>query len=189
MPRVSEAEKRKSHKKIVDAAGELFRQNGIEATSVAAVMQAAGMTHGGFYRHFDDKEALVAAAFEHAVNGAVAGMVGARDEEARAAARAAYLEAYLSDAHVRELGRGCPMAALGSELSRGAGGAGASAATAVRRVGALLSEEGGAGEEGNGSGYARLALLIGAVTLARLGRDEALGAEILDAARGALARI
>ena len=61
MPRMSEAEKQKSHRRILDAAARLFRERGIEATSVADVMKAAGMTHGGFYRHFDSKEDLVSA--------------------------------------------------------------------------------------------------------------------------------
>ena len=72
MPRMSEAEKQRSHSRIVDAAARLFRKRGIEATSVADVMKAAGMTHGGFYRHFASKADLVAAAFQHAVDDVVA---------------------------------------------------------------------------------------------------------------------
>ena len=63
MPRVSAAEKQKSHERILDAAARLIRERGIEATSVADVMKAAGLTHGGFYKHFPSKRALVAEAF------------------------------------------------------------------------------------------------------------------------------
>ncbi|MGB0904935.1 MAG: TetR family transcriptional regulator, partial [Mangrovicoccus sp.] len=67
MARQSKAEKQKSHARILEAAAQVFREKGIEATSLADVMTAAGLTHGGFYRHFASKEALVAAAFHHAV--------------------------------------------------------------------------------------------------------------------------
>ncbi|MEL6618022.1 MAG: helix-turn-helix domain-containing protein, partial [Pseudomonadota bacterium] len=68
MPKMSADEKRQSHERILKAASRLFRERGIEATSVADVMKAAGLTHGGFYRHFSSKDALVAAAFGHAVD-------------------------------------------------------------------------------------------------------------------------
>ena len=48
MPRMSDAEKQKSHKRIVEAASRMMRENGVAATSVSDVMSAAGMTHGGF---------------------------------------------------------------------------------------------------------------------------------------------
>ncbi|MEZ5913496.1 MAG: TetR/AcrR family transcriptional regulator [Paracoccaceae bacterium] len=65
---MSADEKQKTHERILKAASQLFRERGIETTSVADVMKAAGLTHGGFYRHFASKEALVAAAFSHAVD-------------------------------------------------------------------------------------------------------------------------
>jgi AcrR family transcriptional regulator len=68
MPRVSNEEKQRNHNKIVDAAARLFRENGIEMTSVADVMKAAGLTHGGFYRHFGSKEDLISAALDRAVD-------------------------------------------------------------------------------------------------------------------------
>ena len=109
MPRMSEAEKRKSHDRILDAASRLFRERGIEATSVSDVMKAAGLTHGGFYRHFGSKEELVGAAFRAAV------------EEVQSELRAArqrYLALYLSTEHLCDRAHGCPLAALGAEVAR-----------------------------------------------------------------------
>jgi len=57
--KVSSAEKSKAHQRIIDSAKELFKSKGIEKTSVAQVMNAAGLTHGGFYRHFADKKSLI----------------------------------------------------------------------------------------------------------------------------------
>ncbi|WP_299691555.1 TetR/AcrR family transcriptional regulator [uncultured Tateyamaria sp.] len=183
MPRLSEAEKRKSHARILDAAADLFRERGIETTSVSEVMQAAGMTHGGFYRHFKGKEALVAAGFERAVDTVVADMEQPETDAAKGAARDTYIDTYLSMGHVNDRRHGCPMAALGSELSRASGEPHARAADAVERVSALLRTE-----EADDMSDARLALLVGAVTLARLTDDDARAADILAAARTAIAR-
>ena len=184
MPRLSEAEKRKSHIRIVDAAAALFREQGIEQTSVAEVMQAAGMTHGGFYRHFEDKKALVAAAFEGAVDSVVSDMEASETEQARAVARANYIDTYLSMEHVRNRRQGCPMASLGSELGRSDGAVHAKTAQAVDRVTGLLRTE-----DSDDMTEARLALLVGAVTVARLTQDDAHAERILSAARAAVQRI
>ncbi|MEW9922109.1 TetR/AcrR family transcriptional regulator [Marimonas sp. MJW-29] len=178
---MSEAEKRKSHDRILDAAADLLREKGIETTSVSEVMQAAGMTHGGFYRHFPGKDDLVAAAFERAVDKVVSEMETAETDAEKQAARARYIDTYLSPRHVGDLRHGCPMAALGSELVRQDNGTAAQTAKAIDRVTALLQRD-----AADDSADAQLALLVGAVTLARLTRDEKRAAAILRSARSAL---
>ena len=118
MPRMSAAEKQKSHERILDAAARLFRERGIEATSVADVMKAAGLTHGGFYKHFPSKQALVAEAFRRAAEGLLSGAEAeaAPGRPARAEPRARYVARYLSGEHVSDAGHGCPIAALGADL-------------------------------------------------------------------------
>ena len=69
--RVSRAEKDRSHARIVASASQLFRERGLEGASVGDVMKEAGLTHGGFYKHFDSKDALV----ESAIGDAFAGFV------------------------------------------------------------------------------------------------------------------
>ncbi len=181
MPRVSDAEKQKSHQRILSAAAGVFREKGIETTSVAEVMNAAGMTHGGFYRHFADKDELVDAAFRTAVDVSIGALEAADDAQA---ARAAYVDTYLSDEHVENRAIGCPMAALGSELARTDGATKQSVSDAVGRVAALLESE----SDGD-SGYAQLSMLIGAVTLARLVEDTAQSDTILKAAAAAINKI
>ena len=182
MPRVSEAEKQKSRGRILDAAADLLREKGIETTSLSDIMKAAGMTHGGFYRHFEDKDDLVAQAFHHAVDQVVHAMETAEGGDAKAAAHKEYIDTYLSADHVANRRRGCPMAALASEIGRSE--TQASASEAVDRVAGLLR---------NGSaqshGYAQLALLVGAISIARLARNEETQATILAEAASAIGQI
>lgn len=181
MPRMSEAEKQKSHERILDAAADLFREQGIESTSVSEVMKAAGMTHGGFYRHFTGKEDLAAEAFRKAVDEVVTEMETPSGAEAKKLAREAYIEDYLSADHVNDKRKGCPMAALGSELARAEGETSRETAEAVERVASLLQGDG----EGH-TGHARLALLIGSVTLARLVNDKPQSQSIIESAKIAI---
>lgn len=179
MPRVSEAEKLKSHEKILDAAAYLMRKQGVESTSVADVMEAAGLTHGGFYRHFDSKEALLAAAFRKALE-EVLSELEAAGSGAEKAARARYIARYLSPEHIHDRGHGCPLAAIGAEIARRDNAARAEASTAVERMGELL----GADDDGaDDQGLAMMALLLGTITLARLAEPQQLAMRILDAGK------
>jgi TetR/AcrR family transcriptional repressor of nem operon len=93
--------------KIVAAAAALFRARGIDAVSVADVMGEVGLTVGGFYKHFNSKDALVAEAIERASLESSLKKGGDAEE---------VLRAYLSWAHRAHPGRGCPVAALCSEV-------------------------------------------------------------------------
>lgn len=176
MPRMSEAEKRKSHKRILDEAARIFRERGAESTSVSDVMQAAGLTHGGFYRHFKSKDDLVAAAFKNAVDDVLAEMENAGSAEEKAAARESYIDTYLSPCHVENRGEGCPLAALAGELSRGEEMVRQEGYAAIDRVSRLLSQE-----DEPAQGIAMLALMLGTVTLARLADSRKTAQSVLDA--------
>ena len=180
MPRMSEAEKQRSHGRILDAAALMFREHGIEGTSVADIMKAAGMTHGGFYRHFASKEELVSAAFNHAVDSVVSDMERETTSEAQKRDREAYIETYLSLAHVEDIGRGCPLAAMGTELARAGGRPAQAGANATARLADLLRCD---LESRTDQGLAAMALLIGTVTLARLADTEKEAERALQAGR------
>lgn len=66
MGRSSQAKAQENRAKIIETAAALFREFGIDRVSVADIMAALGMTVGGFYKHFDSKDALVAEAFSQA---------------------------------------------------------------------------------------------------------------------------
>jgi len=182
MPRMSEAEKQKSHKRILDAASQLFRERGIEATSVSDVMKAAGLTHGGFYRHFDSKEALVSSAFKAAVDDVLTNVETASPGAQHRAARSDYIARYLSEEHIKDRGRGCPLAALGTELARQDGPTNDAAWDAVERMAQALGSDDPPGKD---RGYVTMALLLGTVTLARLAGSRAEAHAILDAGKQA----
>ena len=184
MPRMSAAEKQKSHDRILDAAARLFRERGIEAASIADVMHAAGLTHGGFYKHFPSKQALVAEAFRHAAGELLSGAGAGADAggAARAGAQARFIARYLSPDHVADAGQGCPVAALGADAVRHGGAVQAEASRAFERMAAFLAPDGPDGED---RGLALMALLAGTVTLARLADTPELAARVIAAGRRA----
>jgi TetR/AcrR family transcriptional repressor of nem operon len=120
--RVSHEEKQKSRARILQAASRRIRENGIAGTGLAEVMKDAGMTHGGFYKHFADKDALVRAALAQAFDT----VAGPQADGPAPATPEEFREVYLSAAHRDNAGQGCPIAALGAEVAR--------ADTALRQV-------------------------------------------------------
>lgn len=110
--------KHKTRERILDAAALAFRERGIEQTSVADVMKRAGLTHGGFYAHFQSKDDLVAAAIEHASEQVSKIFDSPGGKESAQAGLLEIAAVYLSLPHMRHPERGCPVAALGPELLR-----------------------------------------------------------------------
>src|SRR6266566_5816567 len=113
--RKSRIEAAKTRERIVSAAAAEFRQHGIAATGLADLMAAAGLTHGGFYRHFESKDQLVAEACAAATESAMATFFSNKSPKNGLKGRVAQ---YLSPAHRDDPSAGCPLAALGSEISR-----------------------------------------------------------------------
>lgn len=112
----SKAETAKTRQRIVEVASEAIRNKGIDATGVAEIMSAAGLTHGGFYRHFDSKEELVTEAIALSRKDFVAGTVEAANQGAEAVLK--HLQEYAASAHRDDVGGGCALAANGSEIVR-----------------------------------------------------------------------
>jgi TetR/AcrR family transcriptional repressor of nem operon len=183
--RMSKEAMAENHHAIVAAGARLFREAGIGGASVAEVMQAAGLTHGGFYRHFDSKEALVAEAVTVAFDEFVEWLASRTKKSGAGGAVAAFTERYLSDDHFRSPGRGCPIPTLGVDLAREDTDARKPFAEGVERLVAALAE----GMRGNSrqrraAALRRLATLAGAIVIARA-VDRELAAEVLAACRSA----
>lgn len=109
-----------SHERIVDVASRAIRRAGTRGVGVADMMKAAGLTHGGFYAHFESRDALVAEAMQRAGRNTSAAL---QDAVARRMARgdsrfAALVRAYLHDSHLERVEDGCVVAALASEMTR-----------------------------------------------------------------------
>ena len=112
--------KQLTHDRIVQTAAQAMRRGGFAGVGVADVMKQAGLTHGGFYAHFPSRDALLCEALEQA--GRESADRIARHAEARAAkggsAFRAFIENYLSEAHLAALDGGCPVAALAADMPR-----------------------------------------------------------------------
>jgi TetR/AcrR family transcriptional repressor of nem operon len=109
--RRSKAEATQTRERIVKTAAAEFRRNGIAATGLSDLMAAAGLTHGGFYRHFDSKDQLAVEACRDALVSMTDGMAAQDD-------LAVVVSNYLSPKHRDCPENGCPLAALGSEFGR-----------------------------------------------------------------------
>src|SRR5882757_2325839 len=97
---------------LVQAAGRLFRERGIDGVGVAEISKKAGLTHGALYAQFPSKEALAAEAFESAFKGGLEQLTA--DLDGRPPTLTDFLDWYLSFAHRVKLATGCPMAASAS---------------------------------------------------------------------------
>jgi TetR/AcrR family transcriptional repressor of nem operon len=101
---------------LVQAAGRLFRERGIDGVGVAEISKKAGLTHGALYAQFPSKEALAAEAFASGLKPGLERMMP--DHDGSPAALADFLDHYLSIEHRDNLAAGCPMAASASEIAR-----------------------------------------------------------------------
>ena len=181
----SQADKAASHERIVKAASCRIRRDGISGVAVADLMKDAGLTHGGFYRHFDSRDELVA----EAVDAALAQGSRRTQTAAEAGGRAAFgsiIDGYLSRLHRDKPETGCAVAALPTEIAQASSRARSTYTRQVRRYITLLDEL----TPGPGSDEAHLILatLVGALVLARAVDDARLSDEILDGTARALHR-
>lgn len=182
--RRSRAATAESRDRVVTEAARLLRERGAEGVSVAEVMAAAGMTHGGFYTHFPAKDALLAAATERAFAEKLDALTGPADAAARRAALLGYLDGYLSSGHVAELGSGCPIAGLAPEAARAAPEIRAAMADGAARTIDALAAGLPARGDARQAAIRVLASAIGAVVLARALASPARAAEVIEAMRG-----
>jgi TetR/AcrR family transcriptional repressor of nem operon len=172
-----------SKRRVVTAAARLMRECGPDGVSVAEVMGAAGMTHGGFYSHFPAKDALLAAATEQAFAEKLDPIEAAPAGAARHEALLRYLDAYLSMGHVTTPGAGCPIAGLAPELGRAAPEVRAAMAGGVRRMLETLAAAAPADGDPRGRAISMLASAVGAIVLARAVADPELAGDIIKAVR------
>lgn len=178
-------QKAATREKILDLAADRLRREGMGGNAVHRLMRDAGLTHGGFYVHFDSKEALDIAALERAMEslGGLAGKVPA--DLPRAERRAQMAARYLSRSHRDHPETGCPLAALVSEVPRGGEAFREAYAGAV--AGALMDRQDALGPTPPGEDIALLALMMGGLSLARALPDKTLSDAVLMACRDASA--
>lgn len=175
--RRSKAETAESRQQILERAAGLFRERGPERVSVADVMEAAGMTHGGFYKHFSSKEALFAAAIEAAFTERLGHLAQLSSPDSVAGVRG-YLDHYLTLGHVESLARGCPIAGLAMDAGRMS----PDAKSAMSKGASSLVDQFSTALGDDAAAIRALTSAIGAIVLARSVDDEATRRRILDVA-------
>lgn len=185
----SKEEKARSRERILEVASERLRGEGIDGPGVADIMRAAGLTHGGFYKHFGSRDELVAEALSSALDAQTAAtMAGLTDVDDP---MGTFVASYASTEHCEHPESGCGIAAVAGEVARG--GPALRAAYTERIAGfidgvdSLLERSGALADpaERHAAAIARYAMLVGGITLARAVDDDALRDEILAAVRSA----
>jgi TetR/AcrR family transcriptional repressor of nem operon len=176
----SKAQKARTHKRIVAIAAKRFREKGLAGFGIAELMKEAGLTVGGFYKHFDSRDELVAEAVSSAFGGWQR-RVDAAASGGPPVSCAELIDDYLSDVHRKNPGTGCAFSALAPEIAR-----------SDKRTRALTSEQvrndleliaGLLPDNDKHAARSRAILtfsaLVGAMSLARAVSDESLSREIL----------
>jgi TetR/AcrR family transcriptional repressor of nem operon len=116
--RYSKEHKQETHDRIVRKASVRLREKGAHGIGVADLMKEAGLTHGGFYAHFDSRDALVIEAFNYAMERSTANWRRLAEQTPAEKRFAAIVDSYLTAAHRDDPGHGCAVPTLGPEIAR-----------------------------------------------------------------------
>ena len=171
MGRVSQAKAHENRQRVVATAARVFRERGVPGVSVADLMAAAGLTHGGFYKQFASKEALVAEAVTQAFEESAEVAQSFEDSAAQ------FVQWYLSPGHRDQPGNGCAAAGFAVDIAREGADSDARAPYAAG-IESYAEQLGG--------DLAAVSTLVGALVLARATAGTDLSDRILAAARADL---
>ena len=184
MDTTSASRKQVTHDRILDTAARVLRDSGFQGVGVADIMKRAGLTHGGFYAHFPSRDALLVEAVARAGEDSHARLQRAIDagEEKSGSRFRALVENYLSDRHLKAADRGCPVAALISDVPRQSD---AVRSAAVERIASLTATIAATLPGDAAPDTARLVAshMVGALQIARALGDNAQGRGHLASAR------
>lgn len=161
----------------MSTASEQFRTHGYDGIGIASLMKAAGMTQGGFYKQFENKEALELEATELALQENFEAW--SKSQEGADDPVAALKDWYLTPQHLNAVGKGCTYAALGAEATRARPALQAVFSAAVERQIENLAQAIGNSPENRGQAIQTMAQMIGTLILARSVNDEDLQQEIM----------
>jgi TetR/AcrR family transcriptional regulator, transcriptional repressor for nem operon len=177
--------KREIHQKIVKDASRRVRTEGITGAAVSSVMRDAGLTHGGFYKHFGSKNELLTESVSEAFREIADRLAQAAEKSKPGTAWKAIVKTYLSPEHCDHAECGCPIAALAPELAR------ADRAMKAPILGELVKYKnrmlplmpGRRAADKERAFFAIFSTMIGAIAIARILPDQAARAKVLASAR------
>lgn len=170
--KVSKEQVRENRMRIVETASELFRERGYDGIGISELMSEAGLTHGGFYKHFGSKADLLSEAMNCGFTRSAEKTEGVNREK--------FIEYYLSRQHRDDMGKGCVMSALSTDAARQSESIKETFAAGIERQLEVLGTENGTRADLINT----IAHLVGALVLSRACPDDsALADEILNVCR------
>lgn len=183
----SQAAKAASHDRILDIAAARIRRDGIDRLAVAELMKEAGLTHGGFYRHFESREQLVAEAAQRALTQGSEWTI-ASGKLGGPRGYTALVDGYLSTWHRDHPESGCGVAGVAADAARAGGPARGSYTRQVKECLAVIADLTGNPDRqiGEREAVLTLSVLVGAISMARAVDDPDLSEQILTHAAAAL---
>lgn len=182
-PTLKAARKARTRAAIVASAAALARERGVVASSVADVMARAGLTVGGFYAHFESKDALFEEVIRETARDTWAALLAGDPARSPAETGRDAIDRYLSAAHRDRAATGCLLPSITADVARLGGRHRAALRDELDRYAGALGELAGGAREARGRALALIALLYGGLSLARALRGTALSDELLGAAR------
>jgi TetR/AcrR family transcriptional repressor of nem operon len=186
--RYSREHKLETHERIVRKASVRLREKGAHGIGVADLMKDAGLTHGGFYAHFDSRDALVIEAFTHAMDRSTEHWRKLAEQTPREKRFAMVVNTYLTSLHRDNPGHGCTIPALGAEIARESSKTRKVFAGRLERMIDMLAEQvpNLPRKAARKKAMAAIATMMGTMVMARITGTGGFSDQILDAGREAL---
>jgi TetR/AcrR family transcriptional repressor of nem operon len=186
--RYSKEHKLETHARIVKKASVRLREKGAHGIGVADLMKDAGLTHGGFYAHFDSRDALVIEAFAYAMERSTERWRKIAEQTPPDKRLATIVESYLTPLHRDDPGNGCAVPTLGAEIARESPKTRKAFAAKLEQMIDVLAAQipGVPPTAARRQAMAMLATMMGTMVLARIAGTGAFSDEILGAGRAAL---
>lgn len=189
--RYSKDHKTETHARIVKSASVLLREKGAEGIGVAGLMKEAGLTHGGFYAHFESRDALIGEAFAHAMEQTTRRWRKRAEQAPEGQRLASVVNGYLTTSHRDDVGNGCALPALGAEVLRANPKTRKAAATKLEEMIEMVADQmpSVGSKAARRDAIATLSTMLGALMLARMAGTGDFSAEILAAGRHAALKV
>ena len=186
--RYSKEHKLETHARIVKKASVRLREKGAHGIGVADLMKDAGLTHGGFYAHFDSREALVIEAFAYAMDRSTDRWRKLAEQTPSEKRLAAIVESYLTPVHRDDPGHGCAIPALSAEIARESPKTRKAFAAKLEQMIEMLAQQipDVPRKTARKKAMASLATMMGTLVLARVAGIGELSDDILGAGRDAV---
>jgi TetR/AcrR family transcriptional repressor of nem operon len=186
--RYSKEHKLETHARIVKKASVRLREKGAHGVGVADLMKDAGLTHGGFYAHFDSREALVIEAFTYAMDRSTERWRKLAELTAPDKRLAMVVDSYLTPVHRDDPGHGCAIPTLGAEIARESPRTRKAFAAKLDQMIDMLAAQvpNGSRKAARKQAMAVIATMMGTLVLARVAGNGEFSDEILGAGRDAV---